>query len=63
MGGWGVGVLECPMKADMCMHACTYAHGMLNMINMDASMEAAILQLLYMYILVLCICVCMFACA
>ena len=38
VGGWG-----CPMQAHMCMHECTHAYTcMLNMINMDASMEVAI---------------------
>ena len=41
-GGVGrYGYMECPMQAHMCMHACTHTCT-LNMINMDASMEAAI---------------------
>ena len=45
MGVWvGVGILSALCKHTCaCMHACTYTCTcMLNMINMDASMEVAI---------------------
>ena len=64
MGEWGCGWLwECPMHA--CIHthahACTHTC-MLNMINMDASMSAAICNFYTCIHVHVCVCVCVHAC-
>ena len=65
MGGWGGGwygcVGGCPMHVRMHMHARTCMLNMLNMLNMDASMLAAICNF-YTCINVR-VCMCVHACA
>ena len=65
MGVGGYGCVEgCPMHAHMhmhvhtCMHACTC---MLNMLNIDASMLAAICN--FYTCIYVCVCMCVHACA
>ena len=72
MGGWGGGwygcVGRCPMHA--CMHTHAHAHthtrtcmlNMLNMLNMDASMSAAICNFYTCINVRVCMCVCVCVC-
>ena len=66
MGAWGWGWVwvcgGCPIHTHMHTHACTYARTyMLNMLNMDASMSAAICN--FYTCIHVCMCVCVHACA
>ena len=67
-GGDGYGCVgECPMHARMHthMHACTHMHvkHVVNMINMDASMSAAICNFYTCINVRVCMCMCAHACA
>ena len=67
MGAWEWGwvwvCVGCPMHTCMHTHACTCMLNMLIMLNMDASMSAAICNFYTCIHVCMCVCMCAYACA